>query len=102
MNEANFNYENEFKYLLNRKILSRDEFLELLGQVKSVMERYHNSFSTLAQIEESERLTEDDIYEILITQLPMRVYLSIPHHKLKEIATSIYEAQRAKNERGEK
>jgi len=46
MNEANFNYENEFKYLLNRKILSRDEFLELLGQVKSVMERYHNSFST--------------------------------------------------------
>ena len=55
----------------------------------------------LAQIEERERLTEDDIYEILITQLPMRAYLSIPSPKLKEIATFIYQAQEKKRERRE-
>ena len=57
------------------------------------------ALTSLAQIEESERLTEDDIYEILITQLPMRAYLSIPHPKLKEIATSIYQAQEKKGKR---
>ena len=59
------------------------------------------ALTALVQIEERERLTEDDIYEILITQLPMRVYLSIPSPKLKEIATFIYQAQAKKRERRE-
>ena len=91
MNEANFNYENEFKYLLNRKILSRDEFLELLGQVKSVMERYHNSFSTLAQIEQSERLTVEEIERIVKITLPVGKVWA------RDVAQAIYEAQERKS-----
>ena len=96
MNEANFNYENEFKYLLNRKILSRDEFLELLGQVKSVMERYHNSFSTLAQIEESERLGVEEIERIVKITLP------VGKEWARDVAQAIHEAQERKSKGGGK
>jgi len=32
-------WQSEFRYLLNRKILSRDELAELYGQIKSVIDR---------------------------------------------------------------
>ena len=36
-----------------------------------------------------EKISEDDIYDILINQLPMNEYLSIPSYKLKNLATAI-------------
>ena len=38
MNSMN-NWQSEFQYLMHRKILSRDELSELLGQIKSVIDR---------------------------------------------------------------
>jgi len=41
-------------------------------------------------------LGEEEVYGIIITQLPMAEYLSIPSHKLKTLAHQIYEAQKEK------
>ena len=32
-------WQSEFRYLLNRKILSKDEMVELFSQIKSVIDR---------------------------------------------------------------
>lgn len=37
-----FWWQSEFQYLLNRKILSRDELTYLFGQIKSIIDRNHN------------------------------------------------------------
>jgi len=55
--------------------------------------------TSLAQIEESKRLTVEEIYGVLITKLPMVEYLSIPSYKLKEVSQAIYEAQERKAEK---
>jgi len=55
--------------------------------------------TSLAQIEQSERLTVEEIYGVLITKLPMVEYLSIPSYKLKEVSQAIYEAQERKAEK---
>jgi hypothetical protein len=40
-------WRSEFQYLLNNKILSRDEIAELFGQIKSIL---NNQFSQIKQI----------------------------------------------------
>ena len=55
--------------------------------------------TSLAQIEQSERLTVEEIYGVLITKLPMVEYLSIPSYKLKEVSQAIYEAQERKRKK---
>ena len=47
------------------------------------------ALQTLISYAQKPKVTSEEIYDILITKLPMTEYLSIPSFKLKELATEL-------------
>jgi len=89
--------------MTRRKVL-QDLFYDAYGIIedngrdsKEGDDRIDQALTALAQIEESERLGIEEIYNILITKLPLREYLSIHSSKLNDLAHAIHEAQERKS-----
>ena len=59
------NWRKEFQYLLNRKILSKDELTYLFGQIKSIIENENKAILRRAEAAESDwQLAEERIKEL--------------------------------------
>ncbi len=79
-------WKNEFQYLLNRKILSRDEMAELFGQIKSVIDR--ENYVLKQRIGKLERQTSGLLETIETTEIRERetiVILNKENGRLRQI-----------------
>ena len=85
--------------MTRRGVLERYRVGIVNYRIKTLRYSQDQALSDFTQIEQSERLTVEEIYGVLITKLPMVEYLSIPSYKLKKVSQAIYEAQERKAEK---